>query len=370
MKTVCVTEKLKEAVENCERIISRNLTLPILNNILLKAEKNRMVVSSTNLEIGVRSWLTAKIEEEGEITVPARVFSGILNNLSENNIELKTKKEAVVGIVSGKYRGELNGQNSKDFPIIPFLKKEKIVNFETKDFVSALSQITPFTAVSETRPEITGILFIKEKNQESLSLAATDSFRLAEKKIFLKNEYKKDEFSFILPQRTAAEVLRLLTDKTEVKLMVETSQVGFETESNEVISRVIEGSYPNYSSFIPREFKTEISTVREELIKNIRLVGLLSSRVNDIQLKIETGKNSSLTLWARDPDLGENTTTLQIKAAGEPLNISFNWRYLVEGLQHIQGKEVQLKFTDVVKPTLIKSAEDPNYLYIVMPIRA
>lgn len=370
MKVICINEKLKEAVENCEKIISRNLTLPILNNILLKTEKNRVIISSTNLEIGVRSWFTAKVEEEGEITIPARIFSGILANLSENNIELKTKKEAVIGVISGKYRGELNSQNPKDFPIIPHLKKDYLINFEVKDFSSALSQVIPFTAVSETRPEITGVLLLKEKNQEFLCLAATDSFRLAEKKIFLKKEYKKDEFSFILPQRTAAEVLRLLSDKNDVRLAVETNQVGFETEANEVISRIIEGSYPNYASFIPHEFKTELIAGREELIKNIRLVSLLSSRVNDIRLKVDTGKDSSLTLWASDPDLGENTTTLAVKAAGEPLEISFNWRYLIEGLQHIQGKEVQLKFTDVVKPTLIKSAEDPNYLYIVMPIRA
>ena len=370
MKITCVNSKLKEAVENCERIISRNLTLPILNNIFLRTEKNKIVVSSTNLEVGIRSWFTAKIEEEGEVTVPAKVLAGILTNLSESNIELKTKKETMLGIVSGKYRGELNGQNPKDFPIIPYLKKDQLISFEVKEFSLALSQVIPFTAVSETRPEITGVLFQKEKNQEFLSLVATDSFRLAERKIYLKKEYKKNEFSFILPQRTATEILRLLTGKNETRLVIEPNQVGFETESSEIISRLIEGNYPNYSTFIPKEFKTEIVLNRDELIKNIRLVSLLSSRVNDIHLKIEEEKGGSLTLWASDPDLGENTTTLPVKMTGEPIEINFNWRYLIEGLQNIEGKEVQIKFTDVVKPTLIKSVEDPSYIYIVMPIRA
>ena len=158
----------------------------------------------------------------------------------------------MLGIVSGKYRGELNGQNPKDFPIIPYLKKDQLISFEVKEFSLALSQVIPFTAVSETRPEITGVLFQKEKNQEFLSLVATDSFRLAERKIYLKKEYKKNEFSFILPQRTATETLRLLTGKNETRLVIEPNQVGFETESSEIISRLIEGNYPNYSTFIPK----------------------------------------------------------------------------------------------------------------------
>jgi DNA polymerase-3 subunit beta len=369
MKIICVVSKLKEAIDNGERIITKNLTLPILNNLLLRTEKNNLIVSSTNLEVGVHSWLSCKIIEGGEMTIPAKLLSGIVSNLKNGNIELETKKGKGLIIKADNYKGEIKGQDAQDFPIIPKITKDHHINLSAQELADSLSQVIPFTSISETRPEITGVLFKKEKNQEFISLVSTDSFRLSEKKIFLKNKFKSEEFSFIIPQKTAAEALRLSHGKEEVNIIINKNQISFQFPQNELVSRLIEGNYPDYSSFVPTEFKTELIADREELIKTIKLVSLLSSRINDITFSNNSSKKGMVSVFASDSDLGENSAFLKAEIKGDPLEISFNWHYLLEGLLHTKGKKVIMKFTEKTKPTLVKSTEDTNYIYIVMPIR-
>ncbi len=370
MKLICTYEKLKKAVENNERVITKNLTLPILNNILIKTEDSNLFLSSTNLEIGIHSWFSCKVKESGEITVPAKVLSGIISNLSGDNIELTSKKGTTLLISSGNYKGELKGQTSKDFPIIPKVQKRNSIKIKAQDLLQALNQIIPFTSSSETRPEITGVLFKKEKNNQDLKLVSTDSFRLAEKRILLDKNYKNLDFSFILPQRAASELTRLISGKNEVEVSVDNNQVAFKTQQNELTSRLIEGSYPNYDNFIPSKFKTEILLNKNELIKTIRLVSLMSSRINDIKISIDgDGKKANLKAYASDPDLGENSSSIKTELEGDDIEISFNWRYLLEGLQQVEDDKVLIKFTEETKPVLIKSPEDNSYIYVVMPIR-
>lgn len=368
MKAICVYDKLREVVDKGERIITRNLNLPILNNFLLQAEDNNLKVSSTNLEIGVTSKFPCKVIENGEITIPAKVFQGIISNLETNKVQIETKKENSLTITTESYKGELKGEDAKNFPIIPKLKRSLEISFDTQELAKALGQVISFSALSETRPEITGILFSKIKKQHFMSLASTDSFRLAERKLFLNKEDKETEFSFILPQKTASEILRVLGDEKEITCVIDKNQIAFELANYNLTSRLIEGNYPDYNNLIPKNFKTEVVIAKEELIKAIRLVSLLSSRVNDLKLIIK--KENKVTVYARDPDLGENSTTLSAEVKGEPLEISFNWQYLLEGIQHIDGKKISLRFNDNTKPALIRSLQEANFIYVVMPIRS
>lgn len=370
MRVTCTHNKLKEAVENSERVITRNLTLPILNNLLIKAEKTGVTISATNLEIGVKCWFSCKVEKQGEISVPAKILSGIVNNINTDNIQLDAKDETTLNIKAGNYKGELKGHPAKDFPIIPKIERQQTIKINAADLSSGIGKTIPFTSVSETRPEITGILFHKEKNQESFNIVSTDSFRLAEKKVFIKDIFKREEFSFIIPQKTASEILKLSGGKGEIEIIASKNQIALKTPQNELISRLIDGNYPDYENFIPRDFKTEILADKEELIKAIKLVSLLSSRINDIRLSINNGEKQTLSVFAKDPDLGENKTSVDIQLTGAPIEVNFNWHYLLEGLQHIEGKKVNLKFVDNTKPALVRSPEDTTYVYIVMPIRA
>jgi len=368
MKTICVYNKLREVVDKGERIITRNLTLPILNNFLLIAEDNNLKVSSTNLEIGVTSKFPCKVIENGEITIPAKVFQGIISNLETDKVQIETKKENNLTITTESYKGELKGESARDFPIIPKLKRSLEISFNAQELAKALGQVISFSAFSETRPEITGVLFSKVKKQDFMSLVSTDSFRLAERKVFLTKKDKETEFSFILPQKTSSEILRVLEGEKEIVCVVDKNQIAFELANYNLTSRLIEGNYPDYSSLIPKDFKTEVVVVKEDLTKAIKLVSLLSSRVNDLKLIIKKEKN--VTVYARDPDLGENSTTLAADIKGEPLEISFNWHYLLEGIQHVDGKKISLRLNDNTKPVLIRSLQEANFVYVVMPIRS
>ena len=374
MKIICSTEKLKESLNYSERIITRHLTLPILNNFLIKTEKNGLKIVSTNLEIAVTTWFPCKIIESGEITVPAKIFNSIISGLNSDKVELELKKNNTLNISSGSYRADLKGENAKDFPIIPSLKKEVLVEFNSVDFCKALDFVVNLVSNSETRPEITGIFIFKEKGVNELRIVGTDSFRLGEKIIITGDDYIDTDFSVIVPARTISEVIRIFSNSNEAKinLILDKNRISFESGGKiELVSRLIEGNFPDYQKLIPQNFNTQAVVGRDEFIKTIKLVSLFSSRVNDIMLSfIIKNKESQVKIFASDTDLGENTSELTIEASGEDLNIKFNWKYLIDGFNIIDSARVNLSFIDDIKPCLIKSPQDKTFLYLVMPIRS
>lgn len=371
MKITCTIEKLKEVLGYTERIITRNLTLPILNNFLLKTEKTGLKVISTNLEIGVVAWFPCKIITNGEITIPAKIFHNIISNLNTDKVDLDLKKNNSLIISTNNYKAELKGENAKDFPIIPKLKSESVFEVNSKEFCKAVNQVVGLVSNSETRPEITGVFVSKNKNSGIINIVGTDSFRLGEKKINLVTENKDMDFSVIIPARTAAEVVRVFNDKDDrLKITLEKNQISFELNKIEVVSRLIEGNFPDYKKLIPQDFNTNVSVNKEELLRNLRLVSLFSSRVNDIMLSFVSGGDAKVKIFASDPDLGENTSDMPVVVNGENLQVKFNWKYLVDGISIIDAGEITLSFIDDIKPCLIKSNQDKNFLYLVMPIRA
>ncbi|MDP3764731.1 MAG: DNA polymerase III subunit beta [bacterium] len=371
MEIVCNINKLKESLGYTERVVTRHLTLPILNNVLIKSDKNGLRISSTNLEIGVNSWFPCKVVQAGEITVPAKIFHSIISSLVSDKASLEVKGDNTLNITSEGYKASLKGESAKDFPIIPKLKDDLVITLNSSIFCRALSQLVGFVSNSETRPEITGVMLYKDAGEKFLTAVATDSFRLGEKKIELKEEYKDVTFSVIVPARTITEVVRVFSDKTEdINIILEKNQIGFELNKTEIISRLIEGNYPDYKRLIPNEFNTVVRLDKDRFSKIIKLVGLFSSKVNDIKLSFVKENGPKLVIYAGDSDLGENDSEFKIDMSGEALEVKFNWRYLVEGVSSISGNTAVFNFIDEQKPCLVKSLEDTSFLYIVMPIRA
>lgn len=371
MDIICSTQKLKEVLECAERVVVRHLTLPILNNFLIKTDKNGVTVSSTNLEIGISSWFACKVSKEGEITVPAKIFYGIISSLMSDKVFLEVKKENVLNITTDNYKASLKGENAKDFPIIPKIKKENKVVVNSAIFCKALSQVVGFVSNSETRPEITGVLVSKEKGENEIKIVATDSFRLGEKTIKTEDSNKDIEFSVIIPSKTTSEMIRIFSEVDgDLNLIMEKNQICAEMNRTEIVSRIIEGNYPDYKRLIPSSFNTRIGVKKENFLRTIRLVSLFSSRVNDIGFSLIKGKDSKIKAYATDADLGENSSELDIDMTGEDMEIKFNWRYLADGVSGMNSETVSLNFIDESKPCLIKSPQDDTFLYIVMPIRA
>jgi DNA polymerase-3 subunit beta len=371
MEIICNTQKLKEVLEYAERVVTRHLTLPILNNFLIKTDKNGVTISSTNLEIGVSSWFACKVVKEGEITVPAKIFYGIISSLGSDKVFLEIKKENILNISTDNYKANLKGESANDFPIIPKLKKENKISVNSRIFCRSLSQVVSFVSNSETRPEITGVLVYKEKGEKEIKVVATDSFRLGEKSIKTEDSSKDFEFSVIIPSKTATEIIRIFSEmEGELNLIIEKNQICAELNRTEIVSRLIEGNYPDYKRLIPSSFNMQVNIKRDEFLRTLKLVSLFSNRVNDIGLVFTKGKDQKVRVYATDSDLGENSSELVIEMKGEDIEVRFNWRYLADGVSGMNSEIVILNFIDESKPCLIKSPQDNTFVYIVMPIRA
>lgn len=371
MNIICNIAKLKESLEYTERVVTRHLTLPILNNILLRSDKNGLRVSSTNLEIGVNSWFPCKIVRAGEVTVPAKVFHNIVASLADDKINLEVRKDNTLNITSAGYKALLKGENAKDFPIIPRLNSNLVLTVNTEIFCQSLAQIIGFVSNSETRPEITGVFLYKNSGENNLIAVATDSFRLGEKIIPLRDDYENVSLAVIVPAKTATEVIRIFSGRNEdINIIIEKNQIGFEAGKTEVVSRLIEGSYPDYKKLIPNDFSTVVKLNKDDFVKIIKLVGIFSSRASDIRLSFTKGAEAKLAVYAGDSDLGENDSEFKIDMSGEGLEVKFNWRYLADGVAGLAGHVAVFSFIDETKPCLIESLEDKSFLYLVMPIRA
>jgi len=373
MQIICLQEKLKQALNITERIIGRNLTLPILNNLLLSTEDNKLKISSTNLEIGINCWLTGKIQKKGGITVPARLISDLVNNLPNKKIELKVKDQQLE-LKCEKFKAVLKGLTAEDFPIIPKIKDKPIIKISGHTLKNSFSQVVEMVSFSESRPEISGVYMKFDKN--TIKLAATDSFRLAEKNIEIKNNQQIKGQSIIIPQRTIQELIRILGEKElsankegqEVEIILSGNQVLFDLEEAQVISRLIEGQYPDYQQIIPDSFQTQAIINREELINNIKIASLFSGKINNIKLAINS-KKSLIEITAKDVDIGENKSQIETKINGKDIEIIFNYRYLLDGLNNIFSDKIILGLNTNANPIVIRPVGDTSYTYLVMPIK-
>ncbi len=371
MKVVCGTQKLKTALDNSERILTRHLTLPILNNVLIRVINNGLRVVSTNLEMAVSSWFPCKIVSPGETTVPAKVFHAIIAGLNAEKIDLETKKDNSLNIRADNYTADIKSEDGKNFPIIPHPKNGLEIKIKSGEIIKAIGQTIGFVSNSETRPEITGVLLAKEKGEQFLRVVGTDSFRLGEKKIAVGGDLKNVEFSVIVPARTAAEIIRIYSNENEeLNIVLEKNQIYFESGKVEVVSRVIEGNFPDYRRLIPQEFKTQAGLNKDDFVKTLKLVSLSSGRINDISLSFLPGKDARVKVFSADPDLGESSSFLPVGLSGEGLSAKFNWRYLVDGIGVVDSDKVVLSFVDETKPCLVRPASDDGFLYLVMPIRS
>ena len=365
MHIICLQKNLKQALSICERIIGKNLTLPILNNILLSIENKRLRVSSTNLEIGINCWVSGKIEKEGEITVPARLLSNFVGNLPNKKVELKVK-DSHLTVKCENHRANLKGLAAKDFPIIPKITENPLVEIKGDILKSALTQVVEMAAFSESRPEISGIYLNFDKSQ--IKFVATDSFRLAEKVIGSKNKFNNQ--SIIVPQRTITELIRVISDEevNNVKIILGNNQILFDLDYCQIISRLIEGRYPDYQQIIPKESKTQATINKEELLNAVRIASLFSSKINDVKFVINPAKKQ-IEISAKDVDLGEDKSSLKADIRGPGLEIAFNYRYVLDGLNNILSDKVVFNLNSNAAPVVARPVGDKSYTYMIMPIK-
>lgn len=380
MKTTILKEKLKEGIGMVERISSKSLSLPILNNILISVKKNFLNLRTTDLEVGINWWSLVKTEKEGEIAVPSRILANFVNFLPNKPINLELK-DLTLKINCENHQTSIKGLSAEDFPIIPKIPPEENISIQNQLFCQGLSRVVDVASYSSAKPEISGIYFLFQKNL--IVMAATDSFRLGEKKIYLESplvNISKD-YSLILPQRAAKEIINIFGEKEgNLTIYFSANQVLFEMLLAEtphpqvqLTSRLIEGEYPNYQEIIPKKYDTQIILQTADLINQIKLASLFSGKINEVKLKVDPKKNR-LEIFSQNPDLGEHYSFLSGKVEGKPCQVSFNYRFLLEGLLNVAAgqekkQEVILELNGSDRPGVLRPRGDDSYLYLAMPIK-
>ncbi|MCL4399722.1 DNA polymerase III subunit beta [Patescibacteria group bacterium] len=367
MKLIILKTNLLEALGSIERAIGENLNLPILKNFLIKALDGKITFMSTNLEIAVQHETSGKVIDEGEAAVPFSVFNSVVRNLSAERVTIE-KKGTKILISSDNYEGFIQDEDPKEFPIIPKISNlNKSLKIRTEILKDALKNTSVSVQYSTIRPEISGVYV--NKSDEGLIFVGTDSFRLTEIKV-LSSAFSSEtgDFSIIIPIKTVQEVVKMFNGADELSVFVDSNQVLFETEKEKIISRIIDGNFPDYKAVIPKSFKTEVSLEKDEFLNAIRLVSTFSGKANDVNLKSGEG-GKFLEIFSSDSSLGEGRYKVPAKIKGEDFSVIFNWRYLLDGLKIYKNQNIDLGVNSSDKPAQIQDQKDKGVSYVVMPIK-
>lgn len=379
MKTVILQEKLKQGLQLVDRISSKSLTYPLLSTTLIKTQKNFLNLTSTDLELGISWWSLAKIEKEGKLAVPTTLFLDFLNFLPNKPTTISIKNTQLI-VECNNHKTQIKGFPPDDFPLMPSISKENYLELESDILCQALEQVVDIPAFSQTRPEITGIFFSLYKN--IIKVAATDSFRLGEKTIFLAQENNflhetQDSASFIIPQKTSKEIINIFGQKRgRIRIYFSPNQIMLERKMEEtdypevsLISRLIEGEYPAYQEIIPKKHDTQIILPRKEFLNHLKAAALFAGKINEVKLKIDQQKARAY-FFSQNPDSGEYSSFFPAKIKGSSADITFNHRFLSSGLTNTKSAEVIFELSKNEGPALLKPLGDNSYLYVVMPIKA
>ena len=374
MKFSCTQENLNKGLQIASNIASKNTSLPILNNVLLKIEENNISLLSTNLEIGVKCTIRGKIESNGSLTLPARLFADYINSLPKQKIDF-SEDDQTLEVTCGNFETKLRGIDSSEFPLIPEIENGVMYTLNIDEFKEAVGQVIFSVSTNEIRPEISGVYLSFNNENKKLTIASTDSYRLAEKNIAFNSE-SGEKKEVIVPAKTMQELLRILSlfkevndpeASNEIKVFLTENQIMFSVDGVELISRVVEGQYPDYRQIIPSEHKTKTIFNKNELAKAVRTASLFSKPgIYDINFSF---KNNELSIDSSNTQFGENTIKISTETEGEENEIVLNYKYLLEGLNAINTNEVIFELVSGDNPCLIKPKEEDDYLYIIMPIK-
>lgn len=363
-------ENLARGLSLVSRAVSSRATLPVLSNVLLKTQDGGLRLTATNLEIGISAWVPGKIESDGATTVPARLIADVVAGLpSGERVDLETEQEDTLLIRAGSYRTHLRGIDAEEFPVIPGAGDRPTTRITQKAMRRALSEVTFAAAADETRPILTGVL--TEFSGESMTLAAADNYRIAVKSLDLLQSV--EETSVVIPARSYVELMRILTDADEpfdIILAQAKSQVIFKVETTEVVSRLIDGQFPNYQSVLPTSHSTRALVDRDELLKAVRLTALIaSSSANVVRLGFGEEESPDAISVNAKADIGDAEGRVEAKLEGDPVNIAFNARYLVEALQNMDAEQLAVELSGPLAPGVLKPVDDPAYVHVIMPVR-
>lgn len=367
MKLFCSQRELDAALNIVNKAISPNNSLPVLNNILIKAEGKKLYFSATNLEIAISCSIDADVRGEGAITVPAKLITNYISLLSDQKVELSLGADVSLSVESNTSHTKIKCISADEFPLIPKVEKEHELSVKVEELYEAINEVVFAASLNTSRPVLSGVYLIA--GSKCVKMAATDSYRLAERHV-LTEKMPQQDVSCIVPARTMMELAKILgkaVDK-EVKVVISKNQILFSVGEIELISRLIEGKFPDYEKIVPAERKTKFEVSVEDLSLVLKRVSLFA-RENNNSVKLMATNDGKLLVSSEETKVGEEKAEVLIKIEGENNKISLNAQYLLDMLTYVNDDKILFVMNDIASPALIKPLKRDNYSYIIMPLK-
>lgn len=366
MELTVTQENLAKALSAVGRVASSKTQLPILSNILLRTDSNRLLVAATNLEIATTQHIGAKIAKPGAITVPARLVSEFISSLPKGTVELRVENDHL-HIKAGSYSSTINGVVADDFPELPTIDETSSIQYSIKsdDFKQAISQTIITSSNDATRPVLTGVYW--HSHEGFLYLAATDGYRLSERRLV----ETTSDVSAIVPTSSLQEVLRTVGDDVdEVEILFDETQVRFRAGEAEITSRLIDGNFPDYRQLIPASSDTSITLAKSDFVRITKIAGLFARESGGSVTLTADSEKKTMSIHSIASQLGENTSESPADVTGDG-QVTLNSRYLSEALSVVDGDTVTFRFSGKLAPCVLTAVEkDVQYLHIIMPLKS
>jgi len=375
MNVSVMQENLARGLQTVSRAVSSRATLPVLANVLLKTQDAGLKLTATNLEIGISSWVPGKVEGEGEITVPAKLITDLVASLPNQRIDLELSvKDRTLKLTCGGSRASIKGIEADEFPVVAAIGEAPTTAVASRALREALTEVVFAAASDESRPILTGVL--TRFAGETVTLAAADNYRIAVRTLTVERPVGA-ELTIVVPARSYAELIRILPDSDdpiEVTVTPNRSQVLFHVEGTDLVSRLIEGQFPNYEPVVPkRDAWTARAVVdREAFLAGTRRASIFARDSANI-VKVEVGGDGSdgsgIAITAHAADVGDNADSLEAAVEGSPTTIAFNARYLIDVLANLGSDEAALELSGPLAPGVIRGVGKDDYVHVIMPVR-
>ena len=373
MKLSCLQENLNWGLNVVGRAVATRTTLPITNNVLLATDQSRLKLVATNLEMAISCWIGGKIEEEGAITVPARLLTEFINSLPNDRVDISLSPQTkALGLKCARFEARISGIDAKDFPPIPTIEEGISTKIEVDALRQGISQVVFAAATDESRPVLTGV--DAQFDGDLLTLAAADGFRLAVYKLPLATPVSQ-KTEAIIPARTLAELNRLSTDQEEpIEISVNTnkSQVLFRLKNIELVSQLVQGSFPQYNQLIPQSYSSRVVVDIAEFLRATRTAAIFARDSSGIVRLVTTSgaelTPGKLTVSARSEEIGDDVGEIDAIVEGEEAKIAFNGKYLVDVLSVLNESQVAVETTNPSSPGVIHPVGADNYTHVIMPM--
>ena len=370
MKLSCIQSNLSKGLATVSRAVATRSTIPETQNVLIATDNGRLRLTATNLEIAITTWIGAQIEEEGSVTIPARMLSDFINSLPDKKVDIETVANPIgLKIHCANFDAQMNGIDPENYPPIPNISDGPKISISSSDFKSSLSRVRFAVATDESRPALTGVKVDIKGNE--FTLASADGFRLAIETGSCESSVEED-VSVIVPGRTMNEIFSLLgTDSGMLDMTVteQKSQALFKFGDVEVVTQLIQGNFPDYERLIPGEKGTICRVNREEILQATNAASVFARDGSGIiRMVSDDTDEGSIRIMSQAEELGSNESRVNASIEGEETRIAFNSKFLNEILSVLDGDEVEIETMSPSSPGVFRSAANSGYLHIIMPM--